>query len=101
MSAAVVGRDAQAASAPSRDVMTLTSAFGRGSFRKAPEGTRTGAHAEPGLEGPAQMSGRFAGPADRTQQAATMPVRNIVGRVRLMGSSRWRPPIGTRHAPRI
>jgi flagellar biosynthesis protein FlhG len=81
--------------------MTVTSAFGRGSFRKAPEATRTGPHVEPGLGGPAHVSGRFAGPVDRPQQAAAIPARNVVGRVRLMGSSRWRPPIGTRHAPRI
>jgi flagellar biosynthesis protein FlhG len=32
---------------------------------------------------------------------APAPVRGVVSRVRLMGSSRWRPPLGRKRAPRI
>jgi MinD-like ATPase involved in chromosome partitioning or flagellar assembly len=37
----------------------------------------------------------------RPVQAAASPVRAMVGRVRLMGSSRWRPPLGQSRAPRL
>jgi flagellar biosynthesis protein FlhG len=47
------------------------------------------------------MSERTAGPATRPLQTAAAPVRGVVGRVRLMGSSRWRPPLGQRRTPRV
>jgi flagellar biosynthesis protein FlhG len=47
------------------------------------------------------MSDRAAGSAGRPPQAVPHPVRNVVGRVRLMGSSRWRPPLARRQVPRL
>jgi flagellar biosynthesis protein FlhG len=35
------------------------------------------------------------------RQKAAAPARGVVGRVRLMGSSRWRPPLGRRRAARV
>jgi flagellar biosynthesis protein FlhG len=65
--------------------MTLTSDAPLAAFRKAPEGTRHSSQMNPGWG----------------QETAGAPVRNVVGRVRLMGSSRWRPPLATRRAARI
>lgn len=42
-----------------------------------------------------------AGTAARPSQTAAAPVRGVVNRVRLMGSSRWRPPLGQRRVPRL
>jgi flagellar biosynthesis protein FlhG len=47
------------------------------------------------------MNHHFTGPASRPQQTASAPVRGVVSRVRLMGSSRWRPPLGKKRAARL
>jgi flagellar biosynthesis protein FlhG len=47
------------------------------------------------------MNERSTGSSGRPIQTATAPVRAVVGRVRVMGSSRWRPPLGQRRAPRL
>jgi flagellar biosynthesis protein FlhG len=47
------------------------------------------------------MNDRPGRPASGSAQAAPSPVRAVVNRVRVMGSSRWRPPLGQRRAPRI
>jgi flagellar biosynthesis protein FlhG len=60
--------------------MTLTSEAPVNAFRKPREPTKQSA---------------------MTVEAAAIPARNVVGRVRLMGSSRWRPPLGKRRAARV
>jgi MinD-like ATPase involved in chromosome partitioning or flagellar assembly len=47
------------------------------------------------------MNRRFNGPAGSPQKAAPAPARGVVSRVRLMGSSRWRPPLGKRRVARL
>jgi len=41
------------------------------------------------------------GPGGRAVQTAAAPARGVVSRVRLMGSSRWRPPLGKRRVARV
>jgi MinD-like ATPase involved in chromosome partitioning or flagellar assembly len=48
------------------------------------------------------MSERSDGPQRGPRRSAAAPMRAVVGRVRVMGTSRWRPPLGqTRKAPRL
>jgi flagellar biosynthesis protein FlhG len=47
------------------------------------------------------MNQRFTGPSGRPPQSAATPARGVVNRVRLMGSSRWRPPLGKRRIARL
>lgn len=47
------------------------------------------------------MSDRAPGPPGRPIQKTNVPVRGVINRVRVMGSSRWRPPLVQRRAPRI
>jgi flagellar biosynthesis protein FlhG len=46
------------------------------------------------------MMERFTEPSG-PRYAGSAPVRGVVGRVRVMGSSRWRPPLGKRRASRL
>src|SRR5262245_25852879 len=47
------------------------------------------------------MSDYPTGPARWPRRSAAGVVRAAVGRVRVMGASRWRPPLGGRRVPRV
>jgi flagellar biosynthesis protein FlhG len=47
------------------------------------------------------MSDPQSGTGNHPRALAPPPVRGVVGRVRLMGSSRWRPPLDRKRAPRV
>src|SRR5262249_39398723 len=48
-----------------------------------------------------RMDQRLTWRASRPAQTASAPARGVVSRVRVMGSSRWRPPLGKRRVARL